>query len=65
MSYKWASPETFKELTARAHDMKVIIANCHDSFFGFAKLKKDKVEFVNFSKNATKEMMSISKAKSV
>jgi len=40
--------------------MEVMIANYHDSFLGFSKLKKDKVEF-KFSKNATKEMMSISK----
>jgi len=60
--------QTFKELATKAQDMEVIIANhCYNSF-SFAKLKKDNIKFkrnVKFSKNSTKETMSISKAEPV
>jgi len=43
--------------------MEVTIINRHRNSFGFAKLKKDKIEFtgnVNFSKKSTKEAMFVS-----
>jgi len=55
-------PNTFPELATKAYDMEVTIAkHCGNSFI-FTKLKKDKVEFkrnVKFSKDSTKEAMSI------
>ena len=48
--------------------MEVIIANHHRTSFSFAKSKKDKDEFkriAKFSKNSTKEVMSISKVELV
>jgi len=44
--------------------MEVTIANCHDNSFNFAESKKECAEFkrnVEFSKNLTKEAMSIFK----
>ena len=44
--------------------MEMTIVNHYDNSFSFAELKKDKIKFsrnVNFSKNTTKEAMSISK----
>ena len=48
--------------------MEVTIAKYYGTSFGFTKSKKDKVEFkrnVEFSKNSTKEEMSIFGAKLV
>jgi len=60
-----SKPWTFQELATRAHDMVVTIANRRNSSFSVAELKKDRAEFkknVKFSKNSTKETMTISKA---
>ena len=56
------NPRTFQELATKAHDMEVTIANFCGTSFGFAKSQKDKAEFkrnVEFSKNFTKEAMSV------
>jgi len=45
-----------------AHDIEVMVANNHDNSFDFPDSMKDKAEFkrnVRFSKNLTKEVMSI------
>jgi len=34
--------QTFQELATKAHDMKVIIANCRGSSFSVAESKKEK-----------------------
>ena len=63
-----SKPRTLQELATKAHDMKVFIANRCSSSFSVAKLRKDKADSktnVKFSKNSTKEVMSISKAKPV
>ena len=61
-------PQTFQEMATKAHDMEVMIANHHRTSFGFVKSRKDKAEFkrnVEFSKNCTKEVMSVFEAKLV
>jgi len=48
--------------------MEVMIANHSGNSFGFTELKKDKAKFkisVKFSKNSTKEVISISNAEPV
>ena len=48
--------------------MEVTVANRHGSSFGIAKSEKDRAKVkknVNFSKNSTKEAMTISKAEPV
>ena len=63
-----SEPKSFQELATKAHDMGVTIANRHGNSFGFIESKKDNSEFkrnVKFSKNSTKEAVSISKAEPV
>jgi len=56
-------PMIFQHLATEAYDIEVTIANRHGNSFSFTEPKKDKVEFkknIKFSKNSTKEVMSIS-----
>jgi len=58
--------QTFEELATKTHDINITIANHCGSSFGSVESKKDKVQFkknVEFSKNSTKEAMSIFKVK--
>jgi len=53
---------TFQELVTKAFDMEVTITNHCSNPFSYSKSKKDKDEFkrnVKFSKNLTKEVISI------
>ena len=52
----------FQELATKVHAVEEMIANCRDNSFSFLESKKDKAKFgrnVYFSKNSTKEAMSI------
>jgi len=63
-----SQPQTFQELATKVHDMEVTIVDRRGNSFDFAESKKDKAKFkrnVKFSKNSTKEVMPISKPKSV
>jgi len=58
-----SKPTSYQELAIKAHDMEVTIASHHGNSFYYTKSKKNKVEFkknVKFSKNMTKELMSVS-----
>jgi len=57
-----SKPQTFQELASKAHDMEVPIASRHGSSLSFADPKRDLAKVkknVKFSKNATKETMTI------
>jgi len=59
-----SKPQTFQALAPKAQDMEVTIANRYRNSFGFARFKEDKAKFkrnVEFSKNSTKEAMSVFK----
>jgi len=62
---KLSKPQTFQQLTTKAHDMEVTIANHHDSSFNVAESKKNRAKFRKndkFPTSSTEEMMTISKA---
>ena len=63
-----SKPQTFLELAAKALNMEVTITSCRDSSLSFAETKRDRAEVkknVRFSKNLTKETMTVTKAKPV
>jgi len=63
-----SKPKTFQELETKAHDMEVTIASRCDSSFSIAESKRDRVEVkknFKFSKNSTKETMTVSKTEVV
>jgi len=58
----------FSRFATKLHNIEVTIANCWDNSFNFIESNQDKAECkrnVYFSKNSTKDAMSISKAELV